>query len=193
MKMFSDCSGPCLVCACKSGMCLAGHGDDDFSLADKAYLETLIQTGRRGGTSEGFPLTNEELDLVRTWLPKAPGESKPQEKPFCFSVITGYDVHRIPDGVPTNMEEANLITIDDNLITTLDGFIEGEPLLVQGFTGLCVAYACRSPEPCAYSKNKSMVYMLQFVDDRGEGEPPRWVCVGSGNMLALRKLCTNKS
>ena len=34
MKMFSDCSGECCVCAC-GGFCLAGIGDDDFSPASK--------------------------------------------------------------------------------------------------------------------------------------------------------------
>ena len=34
MKMLSDCSGECCVCA-HSGFCLAGHGDDDFTLASK--------------------------------------------------------------------------------------------------------------------------------------------------------------
>ena len=29
MKMFSDCSGECALCAC-GGFCLAGHGDDDY-------------------------------------------------------------------------------------------------------------------------------------------------------------------
>ena len=39
MKMFSDCSGSCCICAC-TGCCLAGHSDDDFVLADKT---TLVQ------------------------------------------------------------------------------------------------------------------------------------------------------
>ena len=34
MKLFTDCSGECCVCACDGG-CLAGHGDDDFILASK--------------------------------------------------------------------------------------------------------------------------------------------------------------
>jgi len=37
MKMFSDCSGPCVACAA-SGGCLAGHGDDHFSPAKKKVL-----------------------------------------------------------------------------------------------------------------------------------------------------------
>lgn len=38
MKMFSDCSGECCVCA-YGGWCLAGHGDDDFS---SAQMEKII-------------------------------------------------------------------------------------------------------------------------------------------------------
>lgn len=37
MKMFSECSGGCCVCAC-SGFCLAGHGDDCFSLVSKERI-----------------------------------------------------------------------------------------------------------------------------------------------------------
>ncbi|MCI8378566.1 MAG: hypothetical protein HFH72_08610 [Lachnospiraceae bacterium] len=37
MKMFSDCSGECCVCACGRG-CLAGHGDDDFYPASKELI-----------------------------------------------------------------------------------------------------------------------------------------------------------
>lgn len=37
MKLFSDCSGECCVCACAGG-CLAGHGDDDFYPATKEQV-----------------------------------------------------------------------------------------------------------------------------------------------------------
>lgn len=37
MKMFTDCSGECCICACGDA-CLAGHGDDDFRLASKEQL-----------------------------------------------------------------------------------------------------------------------------------------------------------
>lgn len=37
MKMFSDCSGKCCVCACGNG-CLAGHGDDGFIPAKKDQI-----------------------------------------------------------------------------------------------------------------------------------------------------------
>lgn len=43
MKMFSDCSGECCVCA-NGGCCIAGHGDDDFSPASKdQIIENLVK------------------------------------------------------------------------------------------------------------------------------------------------------
>lgn len=45
MKMYSDCSGECCVCAC--GMfCLAGHGDDDFCLASKEQIIENLDNNR---------------------------------------------------------------------------------------------------------------------------------------------------
>lgn len=48
MKLFSDCSGECCVCACGGGMCLAGHGDDDFSPATKEQIISNLEEGRYG-------------------------------------------------------------------------------------------------------------------------------------------------
>lgn len=43
MEMFSNCSGPCCLCNCL-GVCLAGHGDDDFYPAtDEQLLERLYK------------------------------------------------------------------------------------------------------------------------------------------------------
>jgi hypothetical protein len=44
MKMFSDCSGECCVCACNKG-CLAGHGDDYFYAAT---IEQVIERLDKG-------------------------------------------------------------------------------------------------------------------------------------------------
>ena len=44
MKMFSDCSGECCVCAC-GDFCLAGHGDDDYSLASKEQIIARLDKG----------------------------------------------------------------------------------------------------------------------------------------------------
>lgn len=45
MKMFSDCSGECCVCACGGG-CLAGHGDDDFWPASSEVIIERLNTGK---------------------------------------------------------------------------------------------------------------------------------------------------
>lgn len=46
MKMFSDCSGECCICVCGDGGCLAGHGDDDFSLASKEQIISRLDKGQ---------------------------------------------------------------------------------------------------------------------------------------------------
>ena len=45
MKMFSNCSGECCVCAC-GGFCLAGHGDDDFTPANKTTIIENLNKGK---------------------------------------------------------------------------------------------------------------------------------------------------
>ncbi len=45
MKMFSDCSGECCVCNC-GRFCIAGHGDDNFSLASKNHIIENLDNGK---------------------------------------------------------------------------------------------------------------------------------------------------
>ncbi len=45
MKMFSLCSGECCICAC-GNLCLAGHGDDDFTIASKEEIIKRLDEGR---------------------------------------------------------------------------------------------------------------------------------------------------
>lgn len=45
MKIGSDCSGECCVCAC-GDFCLAGHGDDDFSPASKEKIISNLKEGK---------------------------------------------------------------------------------------------------------------------------------------------------
>ena len=45
MKMFSDCSGECCLCAC-AGFCLAGHGDDDYCPATKGQIIDRLNKGQ---------------------------------------------------------------------------------------------------------------------------------------------------
>ena len=44
MKLFTDCSGECCVCAC-GGACLAGHGDDDFLPATNEQILKRLKNG----------------------------------------------------------------------------------------------------------------------------------------------------
>ena len=44
MKMFTDCSGECCVCAL-SNFCLAGHGDDDFRPASNEQIIERLNAG----------------------------------------------------------------------------------------------------------------------------------------------------
>ena len=44
MKMCSDCSGECCICAC-GDFCLAGHGDDNFSPATKEQVIKRLKNG----------------------------------------------------------------------------------------------------------------------------------------------------
>lgn len=45
MKLFSDCSSECAICGC-AGLCLAGHGDDDFVLASAKQIIERLQKGQ---------------------------------------------------------------------------------------------------------------------------------------------------
>ena len=45
MKILSDCSGECCVCAC-GNFCLAGNGDDDFCLASKEHIVENLDNGK---------------------------------------------------------------------------------------------------------------------------------------------------
>lgn len=44
MKMFSNCSGECCVCA-NHRCCVAGHGDDDFFPASKEQIIENLDMG----------------------------------------------------------------------------------------------------------------------------------------------------
>ena len=46
MKMFSDCSGECCLCANGGGGCLAGHGDDEYWPANKEQIIERLDKGQ---------------------------------------------------------------------------------------------------------------------------------------------------
>ena len=77
MKQFSDCSGPCEVCAAFGCGCLAGHGDDDFSPHSREKLEEMLKTGMRRRTPpplsvstapEYVSLTEEQKETIENWI-----------------------------------------------------------------------------------------------------------------------------
>lgn len=67
MKMFSDCSGPCLTCVCYGHGCIAGHGDDYWSPAPQEELRARLAEVEKmlAGVPEGdsFPLIFDRLRL----------------------------------------------------------------------------------------------------------------------------------
>ena len=65
MKMFSDCSGECIVCV-GSGGCLAGHGDDDFAPMGRERLQKIVETGYHPGWKRQLPET--EIARVQKFL-----------------------------------------------------------------------------------------------------------------------------
>jgi len=68
MKMFSDCSGPCLTCR-STGHCLAGHGDDDYSAISQEEALARLERGRHGpdrfNDKPGRFYTPDELTTLR--------------------------------------------------------------------------------------------------------------------------------
>jgi len=66
MKMFSDCSGPCLTCAASSGGCLAGHGDDDYTPMSKEQATSRLESGR--WSPGGRALDPSEITQLRAFL-----------------------------------------------------------------------------------------------------------------------------
>ena len=45
MKFFSDCVGECCICEC-SGYCVAGHSEDNYSLASKERIIKNLDEGK---------------------------------------------------------------------------------------------------------------------------------------------------
>ena len=61
MKMFSGCSGECILCSCH-GCCLAGHGDDDFYPAtDEQLLQRLDELNNKQYTDDRKDIIIAEL------------------------------------------------------------------------------------------------------------------------------------
>lgn len=146
----------------------------------------------------GFELgPPEQLGSIptRTELTVLPPDP-PRQKPVGFMLyqVTGTDLYRLPSGYdPDTMDYSDAIAVaePENLVTTEDGLREGDLLLVQDLMGLNIGVVSISPttgQPLCTSQNGKMLYFLQFVSDRPAPAPPRWVCTGSGNLAAVKKL-----
>lgn len=122
---------------------------------------------------------------------------KPDTLGFKVQVMQGTDIYRPHEGAewpPQSMEAVESIAIDENLITTKDGLVEGEELLVHDLFGLNVAKVAFHSEdgvPYGISPSGNMMYFFKFDESYArddDPEEPRWVCTGSANLKGLKKL-----
>lgn len=100
--MFCDCSGPCHTCvAFSGGNCLAGHGDDYYSLVSRK--EAMVRLGSRR-TPGGRPYTQKELnDLACIAGTAAPAEIVPPEE-----VLVSVDELKVLKDLSCEYEEKGL-------------------------------------------------------------------------------------
>lgn len=118
MKMFSDCSGECCVCACGNG-CLAGHGDDDFSPASSQqiierlnngeypnYRQTMIGELLKRGVVCVKPTSNRENGLRRRLI----------------EALRNMDYY---DPVDERLESVNVEAIADKVLETIADYLKG--------------------------------------------------------------------
>lgn len=132
---------------------------------------------------------------------------KPRDREIGFMCyeLEGTDVIRPPAGhpnwppTPANKLSAETVTAWFNdpgcLITTEDGLIDGERLLIQDLIGLNIGIVSlqKGQEPTCTSESGNTSFFLTFVHDRAtvpgrEHEPSRWACVGSANLKGLKRL-----
>ncbi len=130
----------------------------------------------------------------RTELTTLPGDPDAPKIGWSMYEVTGTDLYRPPEDAvwpPTSLDECKAISVPENLITTEDGLVAGEELLVQDLFGLnvcIVAFHSEDGTPYGMSHSGNVMFMFDFVDDRPDEEPPRWVSTGSANLKALKKL-----
>jgi hypothetical protein len=118
MKMFSDCSGECCVCACGNG-CLAGHGDDDFFPASNQqiierlnngkytnYRQTMIAELLKRGVVYVNPISNKENDLRRRLI----------------EALRNMDYYEL---VNERLESVNVEAIADKVLETISDYLKG--------------------------------------------------------------------
>lgn len=140
-----------------------------------------------------------EPELIGRMTPRTdlPVQKDPTRKVgFTVHTVTGTDLYRLPEGFdPEKMDitDAWDVMKDENLVTTEDGLNDGDRVLVQDLFALQIGViGCdRKGQLTCTSENGKKLYFIQFVNDRPEPAPPRWVCTGSGNLAAIQKLELN--
>ena len=147
--------------------------------------------------TEGEPEMFGHIPVRTELLVLRDDDGEPMKLGFSFYEVTGTSTYLIPEGtdVPTNHTEAKALMVRENLVTTKEGLVKGMRLLIQDLLGLNIGYVAipEDGKPCAHSESGNMLFMLEFVDDRPEPDaPPRWVCIGSANMRALKRLYITK-
>lgn len=118
------------------------------------------------------------------------------ERKISFSAheVMGSNVYAIPEG---HAIDESLVK-DENLVTTEDGLKAGMKLLCPTLFGwgIGVVSIDSFKQPVCDSESGDTAYFINFAKDRinDDGTPacPRWVCIGSGNMAAIKKLMITK-
>ena len=131
-------------------------------------------------------------EFIRLNKTKFPVTCDPDRKiGFTVHTVWGSDVFLIPEG-----QEPSLDCEDDaNHITTEDGLKEGMRLLVPTLLGYGLGIMSKNEagDLACRSTSGDTGFFLDFAHDRppledGTPAPPRWVCGGSANLRALKKL-----
>jgi len=103
----------------------------------------------------------------------------------------GCDVHPIPEG----QEPSEELMTPENILTKEDDLKEGMRLMVLTLVGCSLGLVTKEKDGSLTCRSPSggTSHFLNFVNDRppledGTPAPPRWVCMGSGNVAGLSKL-----
>ena len=141
---------------------------------------------------------------IRTEITVPPGDPEGRKTIgwTCYEVA-GTDVHPIPEGQDPSLD---LVT-GANLITKESDHKPGMHLLVHDLFGGChgivhdlfggchgiVHGIVQADGRSCLSLSGKTTFFLEFVNDRppledGTPAPARWVCTGSGNLAAIKKL-----
>lgn len=124
----------------------------------------------------------------RTELTTRPADPESPKKIgwTCYE-LTGTDIYPIPEGQEPTLD----LVKETNLIIREGDLVEGMHLLIHDLFGW--GHGVVHPDRTCRSLSGKTLFFLKFVNDRpaktdGTPSPPRWVCTGSGNLAAVRKM-----